>query len=153
MTSTVTDKVRKIKASLNFARMSDNDLLKRLDAIHVGMTDNAAFPSPLVAMTEFRSAIDAYHTLTTDALDGGKKAISAKRKQREVVIKMATQLGHYAEAASTNDLATFNTSGFDAASVVEVVEHLDQVAAWYLFCTKHTVEDKLVNRPFRTRVA
>src|ERR1019366_1894255 len=29
---------------------------------------------------------------------------------------MATQLGHYVEAASDNDLATFNTSGFVAVS-------------------------------------
>jgi hypothetical protein len=54
--------------------------------------------------------------LTTDALDGGKRTISAKRKQREAVIKMTTQLGHYVEAASNNDLATFTTSGFTAVS-------------------------------------
>jgi hypothetical protein len=67
-------------------------------------------------MATFKTAIDSYDTLTTDALDGGKKTISAKRKQREVVIKMATQLGHYVESASNNDLATFNTSGFEAQS-------------------------------------
>src|SRR5262245_2587650 len=116
MTSTVTDKVRKIKASMNFGKMSDSDLLKRLDAVHVGLTDNAAFPNPPVAMTDFRSGIDLYHTLTTDALDGGKKAVSAKRKQREAVINMATHLGHYVEAVCDNDLASFNTSGFTAVS-------------------------------------
>src|SRR5205085_2593209 len=47
--------------------------------------------------------------------DGGKRAISAKRKQREVVIKMAMQQGHYVWAASNNDLAVFNTSGFEVA--------------------------------------
>ena len=102
MTTQVTDKVKKIKASLNLTKLSDADLLKRLDAILVSMTNNPAFPSPPVDLATFKTVIDSYNTLTTDALDGGKKTISAKRKQREVVIKMATQLGHYAEAASTN---------------------------------------------------
>src|SRR5947208_5244216 len=116
MTTQVTDKVKKIKASLNLTKLSDADLLKRLDAILVSMTNNPAFPSPPVDLATFKTAIDSFNTLTTDALDGGKKTISAKRKQREVVIKMATQLGHYIEAASNNDLATFNTSGFVAVT-------------------------------------
>src|SRR5437868_7491685 len=100
MTTTVSDKVKKIKAVLGFGGVSDTDLLKRLDAIRDGMTGNAAFPSPPVDMATFKTAIDLFNTLVTDALDGGKKTISAKRKQREVVIKMATQLGHYVEGAS-----------------------------------------------------
>jgi len=116
MTTSVTDKAKKIKASLGFEKMSDNDLLKRLDSIHAGLDGNPAFTNLPVDMATFRTAIDHYHVLTTNALDGGKKAISAKRKQREVVIQIATQLGHYVEAACNNDLATFNTSGFAARS-------------------------------------
>ena len=51
----------------------------------------------------------------TDALDGGKKVVAAKRKQRVVVNNMSTQLAHYVEAVSNNDLATFKSSGFVAA--------------------------------------
>ena len=116
MTTTVSDKVKKIKAVVGFGKVSDADLIKQLDAIVAGMTGNAAFPSPPVDMASFKSAVDTYDTLVTDALDGGKKSISAKKKQREVVIKMTAQLGHYVEAASNNDLATFDTSGFVAAS-------------------------------------
>jgi hypothetical protein len=46
MTTQVTDKVKKIKASLSFSKMSDADLLKLLDAILKSMTGNPAFPSP-----------------------------------------------------------------------------------------------------------
>src|SRR5262249_22516033 len=116
MTTTVSDKVKKIKAILGFGGMSDVDLLKRLDAIRDGMIGNAAFPSPPVDMAVFKTAVDDFSTCVTKALDGGKIAIAAKRKQREVVIRMATPLGHYVEAASNNDLATFNTSGFIAVS-------------------------------------
>ena len=50
--------------------------------------------------------------MIVDAEDGGKKAISAKDKQRLAMIKMYTLLGHYVEVACNDDLATFNTSGF-----------------------------------------
>ena len=118
MTETVTDKAKKVKASLAFTRLPDADLIKQLEAILTGVDGNPKFPTPPVDMPTFKTAIDIFNTLTTDALDGGKKAISAKRKQRQEVIKLATQLAHYVEAASNNDLATFNTSGLVAASNV-----------------------------------
>src|SRR5205823_11683140 len=48
--------------------------------------------------------------------DGGKKAISAKNKQREVVINLDTQIAHYVEAVSNDDIAVFDTSGFEVVS-------------------------------------
>jgi hypothetical protein len=110
--------VKKIKAYLGFGKMADAEFLKVLDSVLKGMTNNSAFPNPPVALTDFKSAIDSFSVLVTDALDGGKKVISAKRKQREVVVKMVTLLGHYVEAACNDDVATFNTSGFTAVSTV-----------------------------------
>jgi hypothetical protein len=110
--------VKKIKAYLGFGKTSDADLLKVLEAVLKGMTNNPAYPNPPVALTDFKSAIDSFSVLVTDALDGGKKVNSAKRKQREVVVKMVTQLGHYVEAACNDDMATFDTSGFTAVSTV-----------------------------------
>jgi hypothetical protein len=111
-------KVKKIKAYLGFGKTSDADLLKVLEAVLKGMTNNSAYPNPPVAMADFKSAIDSFSVLVTDALDGGKKVISAKKKQREAVVKMVTLLGHYVEAACNDDVAAFNTSGFTAASTV-----------------------------------
>ena len=111
-------KVKKIKAYLGFGKTSDADLLKVLEAVLNSMTNNPAYPNPPVALADFKSAIDSFSVLVTDALDGGKKVISAKRKQREAVIKMVTLLGHYVEAACNEDVATFNTSGFTAVSTV-----------------------------------
>jgi Ca2+-binding RTX toxin-like protein len=121
MSTKTTQQVKKIKPLLNFSKLTDTDLLKRLDAIHDGMSGNTtAFPTPPVDMVTFKAGIDSYNTLTTDALDGGKKAVTAKKKQREVVIKMATQLGHYVWAQSNNDLATISTSGFEVAQNVKL---------------------------------
>lgn len=111
-------KVKKIKAYLGFGKTSDADLLKVLEAVLKGMTNNSAYPNPPVAMADFKSAIDSFSVLVTDALDGGKKVISAKNKQREAVIKMVTLLGHYVEAACNDDVAAFNTSGFTVVSTV-----------------------------------
>src|SRR5207237_9869618 len=111
----MTNKVKKLKALLGFHKTSDPDLLKQLNVVHDHMNGNPAFPTPPVDMTTFKSGIDLFNTLVTDAEDGGKKTISAKNKQREAMIKHVTLLGHYVEAVSNDDLATFNTSGFVAA--------------------------------------
>ena len=77
-----------------------------------GLLNNSKFPNTPVDLTIYKSGIDLFNALIIDAEDGGKKAISAKNKQRLVLVKMYTQLGHYAEAACNDDVATFITSGF-----------------------------------------
>jgi|SRR5579884_2703477 len=111
--------VKKIKALLGFQSTSDVDLLKLLNSVHDGMSNNPAYPTPPVAMADFKTAIDSFTTLVYDAEDGGKKAINAKKKQRVVVVKMVTLLGHYVEVACNDDLTTFNSSGFTAASTTK----------------------------------
>src|SRR5262249_38722502 len=46
------------------------------------------------------------------AEDGGKKAIVERNKQREVVVKMLRQLGHWVEANCNNDPAILKSSGY-----------------------------------------
>jgi hypothetical protein len=111
-------KIKKIKALLGFQKTSDADLLKQLNAVHDGMNGNSAYSTPPVDMVTFKKEIDSFTVLITDAEDGGKKAITAKNKQREAMVKMVTLLGHYVESACNDDLATFNTSGFVAATTV-----------------------------------
>ncbi len=101
-----------IKAKLGLHKVSDTDTVKALMTAYQGLLNNPKFPTLPVDLATYKSGIDQYSALTIDAEDGGKKAISAKNKQRVVVIKMYTQLGHYVEAACNDDLATFETSGF-----------------------------------------
>jgi hypothetical protein len=101
-----------IKAKLGLHGVSDTDAAKAFMTSYEGLLNNPKFPNPPVALADFKSGIDTFGALIIDAEDGGKKAISAKDKQRIVVIKMYTQLGHYVEGASNDDLATFITSGF-----------------------------------------
>ena len=108
----MTTKVKKLKALLGLAGTSDPVLLKQLNAAHDGMNSNSAFSAPPVDMPTFKGGIEKLTVLVTDAEDGGKKAISAKKKQRAEMIKQYTLLGHYAEAVSNDDPAVFHTSGF-----------------------------------------
>jgi len=100
-----------IRAKLGLHKVSDSEAAKAMMTAYQGLLNNPKFPTPPVDLAVYKSGIDQYSALIIDAQDGGKKAISAKDKQRLVVIKMYTQLGHYVEAACNDDLATFNTSG------------------------------------------
>ena len=108
--------VNKIKAKLAFHDVSDANALQQFTAVLQGMKNNPAYPNTPVDMATYEKGVDSFGTLLTDAQDGGKKAISAKDKQRVAVIKMYTLLGHYVEAACNDDPATFNTSGFIAVA-------------------------------------
>jgi hypothetical protein len=106
------EKPKKIKALLGFNRLKDGDLVTRLNAVHDGLKANPAFTTPPVDLPTFKTNIDTFTTDLAAAVDGGKKAITAKNKQRAVVIKMLEHLAHYVEANCKDDLATFTSSGF-----------------------------------------
>jgi hypothetical protein len=102
----------KIKAKLGLKGVSDPDAAKAFMTSYNGLLNNPKYTNPPVDLAIFKSGIDQFNALIVDAEDGGKKAISAKDKQRIAVIKLYTLLGHYVEMACNDDLATFNTSGF-----------------------------------------
>ena len=76
--------------------------------------NNTAYPAPPIDLATYKAGIDRFNALIIDAEDGGKKAIAAKDKQRGVLVKQYTQLGHYVEAACNDDPETFHSSGFTA---------------------------------------
>ena len=85
----MTTTVKKLKALLGFHATSDTDLIQQLLTVYNGTNGNPAFANPPVDLAAFKSGIDTLAVLVTEAADGGKKAISAKSKQREVMIKQA----------------------------------------------------------------
>src|SRR5580692_7735040 len=101
-----------IKAKLGLHGVSDVDTVKALMTAYNGVLNNPAYSTPPVDLASYKAGIDRFSALIIDAEDGGKRAKSAKNKQRGVVIKMYAQLGHCVEAACNDDLATFDTSGF-----------------------------------------
>jgi len=114
-------KLNIIQPSLGLVRLSDGDLLSRTNAVHDGMVDNTAYPSPPVSMRDFKAALDAYTAAVAATLDGGKSATVARDKCRAEVIIMLRLLGHYVEGACKNDMATFLSSGFVPASTAHQI--------------------------------
>jgi hypothetical protein len=105
-----------IKAKLGMKDVADGTVVTSLNASYNGVLNNSAYPNSPIDLVSYKANIDKFSALVVDAEDGGKKAVSAKNKQREVVIKMYTLLGHYVEGACNGDLATFNSSGFTQAA-------------------------------------
>jgi hypothetical protein len=127
--------MKKLKALFDFLRMPDDSFVLRLTAIHDKLLDNPAFPNPPVDLAAFLAAITTFAASVVVALDGSKQAIAIKNKQREGLVKMVEQLGHYVEAASNNDPVTFTSSGFQIRSMSRsslqspdqpVIDRLDQ---------------------------
>src|SRR5215467_9311067 len=108
-------KLQIIKPALGITQMSDGDLLARLNAVHDGMLNNPAYPSPTIDMPGFKAAINAFTAAAAAAAnDGGKSAIVERDKRRKDAIIMFRLLGHYVEAACKDDMNTFVSSGFVA---------------------------------------
>jgi len=103
-----------IKPALGVTNMTDGDLLARLNAVHDGMSNNPAYPSPPIDMAGFKAAIDAYTAAAAAALDGGKSAIAGRNKRRADAVIMLRLLGHYVEVACKGDTKAFISSGFVA---------------------------------------
>jgi len=110
-----------LKPALGVTQMSDGDLLARLNAVHDGMLNNPAFPTPPIDMPGFKAAIDAYTAAVSAALEGGKPAKVARDKRRRDAVIMLRLLGHYVEGASKGDLNTFVSSGFVPAPARKAV--------------------------------
>ena len=105
-----------IKAKLGMHGVADMGVVTALMASYNGVLNNPAYPAPPIDLASYKADIDKFSALVVDAEDGGKRAITAKDKQRVVAITKYTQLGHYVETACNNDMAIFTTSGFTAAA-------------------------------------
>src|SRR5579862_3603706 len=110
-----------IKAVLNFRKMLADSVLSTSNAIYTAMYNNPNYTAPAAPDLPFdlatlKTANDALAAANSAALDGGKKAVAQQKHQKEVVIKLLVQLGHYVEANCKDDMTIFLSSGFTAAS-------------------------------------
>jgi hypothetical protein len=112
-------KPKKIKPIDRFVGVSDADVLARGTSVQTSMTGNANFPNPPVDLAALKAALDTFNALIAQALDGSKKVIAEKNKQREAVIKMLRLIGRYVEVNCKDDMAIFESSGFKPAATTK----------------------------------
>jgi hypothetical protein len=112
-------KTKTIRPLENYSNTSDQNVVSLSTAVTTGMTGNSHFTTPPADLTVLKTDTDTLNALISQAMDGSKKVISEKNKQRQVVIKKLKLLGRYVEIMSDNDPAIFNSSGFPAASTTK----------------------------------
>jgi hypothetical protein len=94
--------------------LSNADLEKTAGAIHTGVyfSGNFTAPPPPIDEATFKAQLDRFSASTIAAADGSRKAIAESKKERQLLLRMIRQLGHYVEANCKDDMATFLSSGF-----------------------------------------
>jgi hypothetical protein len=112
-------KVLKIRPLEGYGGVSDANIVVRATAALTGLTGNSNFTALPVDLAAFKTAIDTLSGLISEAMDGSKKVIAQRNKQREVVIRNLEMLGRYVQITSNGDAAVFTSSGFEAASTTK----------------------------------
>src|SRR3989441_9708131 len=118
-----TTKQHPIKAVLDLRKLTAEVVLSTSTHIFTEIYNNPNFtppqaPAAPVDQATLKSANDALASAIGAAVDGGKKAIAQKKAQKDVVVKLLTQLAHYAEANCKDDVTIFLSSGFTAKSSI-----------------------------------
>lgn len=116
-----------IKAVANYANLLPEQILAIGYTILKAMTGNLNFPNGPVDLGILKTALDTYSNLIGEAKDGGTKAITARDKQGEDVIRMLLGIAAYVELNSKDDMNKFLSSGFQPRSKARTpAQPLDQ---------------------------
>lgn len=103
------------KLSLAFAKLPDANLGSFAGNTITEMTNNPAYPSPLVPLAEMTEAKDNYFRDFLAAQDGGRLAVATKRASRVKLIQLLRRQAAYVQGIAGTDLAMLLSSGFLAA--------------------------------------
>ena len=103
---------KQIRVKLGYNVLSDKDVATQGVAVVDGMANNPKFVNPPVNPADLKTQVATFASLIAAAADGSKKAITERKKQREVVVKMLRQLGHWVETNCNDDAATLQSSGY-----------------------------------------
>lgn len=105
-----------VHVSLSFAQLPDAALDDFTGQVVAGLTGNAAYPTPAVALPALTAAKTAFETAMAGLPNGGKEATAIKDAAREALVNLLRQEAIYVQVTASNDLAVLLSSGFQAAS-------------------------------------
>jgi hypothetical protein len=103
---------KQVRVKLTYGVLSDKDVATQAVAVVDGMTNNPKLTNPPIKPEDLKAQVESYASLIAAAEDGSKKAITERKKQRAVVVKMLRQLGHWVEANCNEDPAILASSGY-----------------------------------------
>src|SRR5215467_474741 len=108
-----------IHIALGYTGVSDSGVAAGALAAHDGIKAHPELFANAPDLNAFFTTIQAYEASIAASKDGGKTAMSQKRKDRAATIKMLRQFGHYVEANCKDDPTIVNASGFKIASATK----------------------------------
>src|SRR5438477_7237033 len=103
---------KQIRVKLSYNSLSNKDVATQGVAVVDGMMNNTKLVNPPINPADLKTQVETFASLIAAAADGGKKAITERKKQRALVVKMLRQLGHWVEANCNDDPAILQSSGF-----------------------------------------
>ena len=112
-------KKKRLRVSLAVLRSTDTSVVARGQAVVAGMTGNPDYSNPPIDPAALKAALEVFSIAIVNAMDGGRKAIIARRDAREAVIRMLRALAHYVESACNDNMKTFLSSGFEPLIIVK----------------------------------
>jgi len=110
-------KRKQIRVLEGYSRATDGEVVSRGTAVDTGMTGNPNFTTPPVDLASLKTGIENLSALIAESLDGSKKVIAEKNKQRKAVINTLRLLGRYVEINCKEDMAILQSSGCQPASI------------------------------------
>ena len=104
--------MKKVKVLLNFIQYSVAEKLAFYRSIVAKLTNNPAFPSPDVALTDVKTALDSFEAAIVAARNGGPAATSTMHDNEKAVDTLFRHLAHYVDKIADGDETTLLSSGF-----------------------------------------
>src|SRR6185369_14065747 len=86
-----------IKVAIDFSKARHEELTTLGHAVLTGLTGNEHYPNPPIDLDVFKAGLDAYTVAIVAAQDRGIKAMAARNRECESVIRMLRELASYVE--------------------------------------------------------
>ena len=117
--------MKNLKVALGFNRLSDGDLSAFANNIITGMTGNASFSMPPVALTDLSKLLEAFDNAAAAARDGGTALTAAKNAARGELLAALRKTAAYVQIVADQDEVQLRASGFLPVSLRRTQAKLD----------------------------
>lgn len=104
--------MKKIKVLLDFIKLSVAEKIAFYRNVIAKLTDNPAYPTPEVPLTDAKTAVDALETAYVAARDGSHTAISAMHDNEVAANAIFYKLAAYVDKVAEGDETKILSSGF-----------------------------------------
>ncbi|QQS28044.1 MAG: fibronectin type III domain-containing protein [Sphingobacteriales bacterium] len=105
--------MKRIRTVKNFKNTSDEDLLAKGRKVHLDLSGNTDFLTPVPALPVLETALDNYEIAISNAANGGRHLVATRNEKRAVVVDILQRLGTYVDLNSPDIASIILGSGFD----------------------------------------